>query len=172
MDWAETHPEEFIDNNLHGSWNVLRAAERAGVETVVVASTDKAATAASFYGRTKRFMEQLTAYVARRAGARRVAVRFVNVLGSAGSASDLFLRQARAGVPLSVTDTGMVRYWITLGHAATLAVVATPSRDQKRQPFAAWPPITWLAAADGLLNSFPPTLKTRLPSPSLATSQT
>jgi nucleoside-diphosphate-sugar epimerase len=121
VDWAETYPEEFIDNNLHGSWNVLRAAEKAGVDRVVVASTDKAALAASFYGRTKRFMEQLTAYAAQRAGARRAAVRFVNVLNSAGSASDLFLRQARAGVPLTVTDTGMVRYWITMAHAATLA---------------------------------------------------
>ncbi len=44
---------------------MLRAAEAAGVGTVVVASTDKAALAASFYGRTKRFMEQLTAYSAR-----------------------------------------------------------------------------------------------------------
>ena len=121
VDWAETYPEEFIDNNLHGSWNVLRASERTGVDTVVVASTDKAALAASFYGRTKRFMEQLTAYAAQSAGARRAAVRFVNVLSSAGSASDLFLRQARAGVPLTVTDTGMVRYWITMAHAATLA---------------------------------------------------
>ena len=121
VDWAEIYPEEFVDNNLHGSWNVLRAAEKAGVDTVVVASTDKAALAASFYGRTKRFMEQLTAFAARRAGARRAAVRFVNVLGSAGSASDLFLRQARAEVPLTVTDTGMVRYWITMAHAASLA---------------------------------------------------
>jgi nucleoside-diphosphate-sugar epimerase len=121
VDWAEVYPEEFVDNNLHGSWNVLRAAEKAGVDTVVVASTDKAALAASFYGRTKRFMEQLTAYAARHAGARRAAVRFVNVLGSAGSASDLFLRQARAGVPLTVTDTGMVRYWISMAHAGALA---------------------------------------------------
>ena len=115
VDWAEHYPEEFVDTNLHGSWNVLRAAESAGVETVVVASTDKAALAASFYGRTKRFMEQLAAYAARRAGAQRTAVRFVNVLASAGSASELFLRQARAGVPLTVTDTGMLRYWITMG---------------------------------------------------------
>src|SRR5690349_5059769 len=121
VDWAEVYPEEFVDTNLHGSWNVLRAAEKASVDTVVVASTDKAALAASFYGRTKRFMEQLTAYAARSAGAHRAAVRFVNVLGSAGSASDLFMRQARAGVPLTVTDTGMVRYWITMAHAATLA---------------------------------------------------
>jgi FlaA1/EpsC-like NDP-sugar epimerase len=120
VDWAEVYPDEFVDNNLHGSWSLLRAAEAAAVETVVVASTDKAAAAASFYGRTKRFMEQLTAY-AGRAGGERIAVRFVNVLGSAGSASELFLRQARAGVPLTVTDTGMTRYWITMAHAATLA---------------------------------------------------
>jgi FlaA1/EpsC-like NDP-sugar epimerase len=120
VDWAEVYPDEFVDNNLHGSWSLLRAAEAAGVETVVVASTDKAALAASFYGRTKRFMEQLTAY-AGRAGGERIAVRFVNVLGSAGSASELFLAQARANVPLTVTDTGMTRFWITKAHAAALA---------------------------------------------------
>ncbi len=121
VDWAEVYPEEFVDTNLQGSWNVLRAAERAGVETVVVASTDKAALAASFYGRTKRFMELLTAFAGREVGAKRIAVRFVNVLQSAGSASEIFLRQARADVPLTVTDTGMIRYWITMAHAATLA---------------------------------------------------
>jgi NAD(P)-dependent dehydrogenase (short-subunit alcohol dehydrogenase family) len=115
VDWAEHFAEEFVDTNLHGSWNLLRAAESAGVETVVVASTDKAALAASFYGRTKRFMEQLCAYAARRAGAQRTAVRFVNVLASAGAVSEIFLQQSRAGVPLTVTDTGMLRYWITMG---------------------------------------------------------
>jgi len=124
VDWAEIFPEEFVDTNLHGSWNVLRAAEAVGVETVVVASTDKAALAQSFYGRTKRFMEQLTAFAASRAGGRRTAVRLVNVLGSAGAASEIFLRQARAGVPLTVTDTGMVRYWITMSHAACLVAQA------------------------------------------------
>ena len=120
VDWAEIYPDEFLDTNLHGSWNVLRAAEDAAVETVVVASTDKAALAASYYGRTKRFMEQLTAFAAR-GGMRRTAIRFVNVLGSAGSASELFLRQTRAGVPLTITDTGMLRYWITMAHAVTAA---------------------------------------------------
>jgi nucleoside-diphosphate-sugar epimerase/sugar phosphate isomerase/epimerase len=121
VDWAETYPDEFLDTNLHGSWNVLRAAEAAAVDTLVVASTDKAALAASYYGRTKRFMEQLTAYAAGSSRARRTAVRFVNVLGSAGSASELFLHQARAGVPLTITDTGMLRYWITMAHAVTAA---------------------------------------------------
>ena len=124
VDWAELYPEEFVDTNLVGSWNVLRAADRVGVDTVVVASTDKAALAASFYGRTKRFMEELTAFAARQAGASRTAVRFVNVLGTAGSVSELFFRQARAGIALTVTDAGMLRYWITTAHAATLAAHA------------------------------------------------
>jgi nucleoside-diphosphate-sugar epimerase/sugar phosphate isomerase/epimerase len=121
VDWAEVYPDEFLDTNLQGSWNVLRAAEAASVETVIVASTDKAALAASFYGRTKRFMEQLTAFAAKAAGGKRMAVRFVNVLGSAGSASDLFLQQTQAGVPLTITDTGMLRYWITMAQAAAMA---------------------------------------------------
>ena len=121
VDWAEVYPDEFLDTNLQGSWNILRASDEADVETVIVASTDKAALAASFYGRTKRFMEQLTAFAAKSAGARRMAIRFVNVLGSAGSASDLFLRQTQAGVPLTITDTGMLRYWITMAHAAATA---------------------------------------------------
>ena len=117
VDLAERFPEEYVATNLDGSWNVLRAAGLAGTQAVVVASTDKAALAASRYGRTKQLMEQLATVAEVTAG----AVRLVNVLGSAGSASELFLRQARAGVPLTVTDTTMVRYWITRGHAARLA---------------------------------------------------
>lgn len=114
VDWAERYPEEFAATNLDGSWNVLRATRDA--ETVVVASTDKAAQASSMYGRTKRLMETLTAL----AGEGRAAVRLVNVLGSAGSATELWLRQARAGVPLTLTDPSMVRFWITMAHAASL----------------------------------------------------
>ncbi|HEX8207652.1 MAG TPA: polysaccharide biosynthesis protein [Solirubrobacteraceae bacterium] len=118
VDWAERYPEEFAATNLDGSWNVLRAARDA--ETVVVASTDKAARASSLYGRTKRLMETLTALAAEEAGGGRAAVRLVNVLGSAGSATELWLRQARAGVPLTLTDPSMVRFWITMAHAASL----------------------------------------------------
>jgi nucleoside-diphosphate-sugar epimerase len=124
VDAAEAFPEEFVDTNLHGTWNVLRSAQELGVDTAVVASTDKAALAASFYGRTKRFMEQLAAFTAHRRDTHCIAVRLVNVLGSAGSASELFLAQARAGRPLTVTDSAMVRYWITMAHAVTMAAHA------------------------------------------------
>ncbi len=134
VDWAERYPEEFAATNLDGSWNVLRAARDA--ETVVVASTDKAALASSLYGRTKRLMETLTAL----AGEGRAAVRLVNVLGSAGSATELWLRQARAGVPLTLTDPAMVRFWITMAHAASLvAHGALAARDGVRLLTAADP---------------------------------
>jgi nucleoside-diphosphate-sugar epimerase/sugar phosphate isomerase/epimerase len=120
VDWAERYPAEFASTNLDGSWNVLRAADEAGASAVVVASTDKAARASSRYGRTKRLMEALTALSAQRTGADRAAVRLVNVLGSAGSASELFLRQSRAGIPLTVTDGAMLRFWITHAHAASM----------------------------------------------------
>ena len=120
VDWAERYPVEFAATNLDGSWNVLRAAEQAGASSVVVASTDKAARAANLYGRTKRMMETLTWLAAERSGSGRAAVRLVNVLGSAGSATELWLRQARAGVPLTLTDPTMARYWITMAHAASL----------------------------------------------------
>ena len=120
VDWAERYPVEFAATNLDGSWNVLRAAEQAGAASVVVASTDKAALAKNLYGRTKRLMEGLTWLAAERTGSGRTAVRLVNVLGSAGSATELWLRQARAGVPLTLTDPTMARYWITMAHAASL----------------------------------------------------
>ena len=65
-------------------------------------------------------MEALTALSAQRAGAGRAAVRLVNVLGKRRSATELWVRQARAGVPLTLTDPQMQRYWITKAHAASL----------------------------------------------------
>ncbi len=124
VDWAEIYPDEFLDTNLHGSWNVLRAADEAGVGTVVVASTDKAALAASYYGRTKRFMEQLTAYAARaaaRAGWRSASSTCSAARGAPPSCS---CARRAAGVPLTITDTGMLRYWITMAHAVTAAAHA------------------------------------------------
>jgi nucleoside-diphosphate-sugar epimerase/sugar phosphate isomerase/epimerase len=159
VDWAERYPVEFAATNLDGSWNVLRAAEAAGASSVVVASTDKAARAANLYGRTKRMMETLTALAAERAGGGRAAVRLVNVLGSAGSATELWLRQARAGVPLTLTDPAMERYWITMAHAASLVAHGCLAADEGVRLLTAHEPVAlsigelarriWRAAAGG-----------------------
>ena len=47
-------------------------------------------------------------------------VRFVNVLGSQGSAPETFARLIREGRPMTITDPRMRRYWITPEHARLL----------------------------------------------------
>ncbi len=57
---------------------------------------------------------------AARGGPRAVIVRFVNVLGSQGSAPETFARLIREGQALTITDPRMRRYWITPAHARLL----------------------------------------------------
>ena len=90
VDWAELYPEEFIDTNLQGAGTSCASPSWPASRPSSSRRPTKRRSSASLYGRTKRLMEQLTALAARRARARHVAVRFVNVLESTGSASELF----------------------------------------------------------------------------------
>ncbi|MGH2350139.1 MAG: polysaccharide biosynthesis protein, partial [Chloroflexota bacterium] len=86
----------------------------------VYPSTDKAIEPPSLYGATKRLAEAMLRAAAATGGPRSTIVRFVNVLGSQGSAPETFARQVRAGRPLTITHPEMRRYWITPQHANLL----------------------------------------------------
>jgi FlaA1/EpsC-like NDP-sugar epimerase len=121
----EEHPSESVHVNVAGTQSVLDAAVAAGVERFVLVSTDKAVEPTSVMGATKRLAEWLVADTAARTGRPYVAVRFGNVLGSAGSVLPVFERQLERGEPLTVTHPEMTRYFMTIQEAGWLILDAS-----------------------------------------------
>lgn len=120
----EMYPDEGVKTNVHGTRNMLLAAERAGVERFVNISTDKAADPSSVLGHTKRVAERLTASVGRRATGTYLSVRFGNVLGSRGSVLEAFRKQISAGGPITVTHPDVTRYFMLAEEAVELVIQA------------------------------------------------
>ncbi len=121
----EHHPADAVYTNVGGTLAAVRAALDDGVERFVLVSTDKAVEPTSVMGATKRLAEIAVAAAARQSGRRFVAVRFGNVLGSSGSVVPLFQRQLREGVPLTITDPEMTRYFMTIPEASRLILQAS-----------------------------------------------
>lgn len=121
----ERYPEEGWKTNVHGTLNVLRAAQAAGVDYFVNISTDKAANPTSNLGRTKLLAERLTAEFAALTSRTYVSVRFGNVLASRGSVLVTFEEQIRHGGPLTVTHPEVTRYFMTIPEACQLVLQAT-----------------------------------------------
>ena len=121
----ERHPADAVYTNVGGTLAALRASLDADVERFVLVSTDKAVDPTSVMGATKRLAELAVAAVAHASGRRYVAVRFGNVLGSSGSVVPLFQRQLREGVPLTITDPDITRFFMTIPEASRLILEAS-----------------------------------------------
>ena len=122
----EANPLESIRNNVVGTKVVADTAVRFGAKRFVLVSTDKALNPKAVYGQCKALAEWITeAYGCREdVGTRFMAVRFGNVLGSAGSVITIFRRQIANGGPVTITHPDMTRYFMTIPEAASLVVQA------------------------------------------------
>ena len=122
---VERHPVEGVLTNVLGTWNVAEAARIAGAAQMVLISTDKAVDPSNVMGATKRLAEAVIQGQQEGSETRFSAVRFGNVLGSAGSVVPIFRSQIDRGGPVTVTHPEMARYFMTIPEATQLVLHAT-----------------------------------------------
>lgn len=130
---CEFFPMEAVRTNVKGSENVVRAADRAGVSSVVCLSTDKAVYPVNAMGMSKAMMEKVAmSYGLNNRTAKTIVscVRYGNVMYSRGSVIPLFVRQLKAGKNLTVTNPGMTRFMMSLADSVSLVEFAFEHASQ------------------------------------------
>ena len=120
----EDSPNEAIKNNVFGTLNVARAADKYNAQKFILISTDKAVNPTNVMGATKRLCEMIVQTYNKRSQTGYVAVRFGNVLGSNGSVIPIFKRQIKEGGPVTVTHPDIIRYFMTIPEAVSLVLQA------------------------------------------------
>ena len=126
---CEFYPMQAIKTNLLGAENVLEAAARNDVKKVVVLSTDKAVYPINTMGMSKAMMEKLAISKARDSRVQKnggiiCATRYGNVMASRGSVIPLFIKQIKEGKPLTITDSRMTRFMMSLKDSVNLVLFA------------------------------------------------
>ncbi|QFY62867.1 polysaccharide biosynthesis protein (plasmid) [Rhizobium grahamii] len=122
---VEQNPAEGVKTNVFGTLTVSRAAVAAGVDRLILVSTDKAVRPTNIMGATKRLAEMvLQAQAAQSSTTTFSMVRFGNVLGSSGSVVPLFRQQIGRGGPITLTHAEITRFFMTVPEAAQLVIQA------------------------------------------------
>ena len=126
----EYNPFESIKTNVIGSQNVIDNSLKQNVEKVVCVGTDKAVSPLNTYGATKLLMEKLFVsannYInTEKHRTKFVAVRYGNVLGSSGSVIPRFIDLIKKNSPITITDSDMTRFTITMDEALEFILNAT-----------------------------------------------
>jgi FlaA1/EpsC-like NDP-sugar epimerase len=127
----ERAPAQAILTNVQGTINVASLAAKYGVDYLVNISTDKAARPVSVLGMTKRIAETATAHYVRGGNTLAASVRFGNVFASRGSFIETLAHQVSAGLPVTITDPDMTRFFMTIPEAVSLVIEAAVMADNE-----------------------------------------
>ena len=131
---GETNPIETLQNNIGGTKNIIDLAVKYKTDSFTLISTDKAVSPSNVMGASKRIVEMLTmASEAEQTKLSSSAVRFGNVLASAGSVVPLFEEQIARGGPVTVTHKDVNRYFMTTEEAAALVLQAAALNANQSQ---------------------------------------
>jgi FlaA1/EpsC-like NDP-sugar epimerase len=135
---VESNPIAGLRNNVLGTLHVAQAALAAGVDTMVLISTDKAVRPTNIMGASKRLAEMVLQAVAaenieKEKSTRFCMVRFGNVLGSSGSVVPKFREQIKNGGPITITHPEITRYFMTIQEAAQLVIQASALLKNKNK---------------------------------------
>ena len=123
IDICEENPFDAVKTNVIGTSNMLEASILAGVSKFVFISTDKATNPTSTLGASKLLAERLTLVAGTYSENQKMIfsiVRFGNVIGSRGSIFQIFRQQLKKNLPLTVTDSRMTRFIMSLSDAASM----------------------------------------------------
>ena len=122
----ERNPCAGAYNNIIGTYNCALTAMENNVDSFILISTDKAVRPTNVMGATKRFSELLIKSLSdyNENNTKFTAVRFGNVINSAGSVVPLFRKQIKNGGPITVTHPKIIRYFMSIPEAAQLVIQA------------------------------------------------
>jgi UDP-N-acetylglucosamine 4,6-dehydratase/5-epimerase len=126
----EYNPFEAIKTNVYGSQNVINASLAQDVEKVICIGTDKAVSPLNTYGATKLLMEKLFVSAGDTGNEERhktsfLALRYGNVVGSSGSVIPKFIKMINDGKKITITDSEMTRFSITMDQALDFIIDCT-----------------------------------------------
>jgi len=124
---CEFFPLEAVKTNVLGTDNVLTVAIDCGVKKVICLSTDKAAYPINAMGISKAMMEKVYIAKSKTVNQEKTTIcgtRYGNVMASRGSVIPLFIHQIKSGKPITITDSNMTRFLMSLDEAVELVIFA------------------------------------------------